>query len=569
MESPSRANLSPLTAEKSLFSRNLGTSEEHPLQRVFLHLRRWLGPRMMLLFTLSLAALLITRRIGKGEFNFNDDETQHAMTGMYFYDVLRDRPLHNPIEYTYEYYARYPALGLIHWPPFFHMSEGVVFCVLRPSVIAARLTVLLFALLGLYFWFRFVAQLHNKWIAFLATTLLALSPIVLLYEKVVMLEIPSLSLCIAATYYWNRYLRTGTVRPLWWFALYACAALLTKQTSIYLVLFCLLSVAITHKWHLLFRRSALIVLATCILVVGPYYALDFAIHRSTVATDVLGPGATSLSSWAHHFTYYWQYLPLQLGWPLLALSVLGIATCLKSRNLETTVMLMWILSCYITFTFIPSKTPRFNIYWVPAFIYFATVPILELRGRASRVIGTAVLVCLLIMMTKSAWNYQRPYVAGYAPVASRISKMTKSGVILFDGALAGNFIFFMRCSDPDRSFVILRKGLYAVQIQKDRGSVEIIKTQEGVRNLIREYGIRFIVVTENAPLEFQAQQILRDVLRTSEFKVVETFGLDTNERLLRGQNLVLYENLDPAPVSARYLRIQMLTLPHDIVVPLK
>jgi len=525
---------------------------------------------MILLLTLTVATLLITVRIGKGEFNFNDDETQHAMTGMYFYDLLKDRPLRHPIEYTYEYYAHYPALGLIHWPPLFHLSEGLVFHLLQPSVIAARLTVLLFALLGLYFWFRFVAELHNEWIAFLATTLLALSPMVLLYEKVVMLEIPSLSLCIAATYYWSRYLRTGTDRLLWWFAMYACAALLTKQTSLYIAMFCFLSIMITRRWRLLFRRSALIVLAACILAVGPYYALDFAIHRGTVAMDILGSRALSTASCARQFIYYWQHLPLQLGWPLLLLSVLGIVISFTSRQLEIRIlMFMWILSCYITFTLIPSKEPRFIIYWVPAFIYFATVPILELKGRLRRLIGMAVVLCLVIVMVGSAWSYQRPYVAGYAPVAKRIAQMTKAGVILFDGDLAGNFIFFMRCADPPRHFVVLRKALYAVQIGRNRGSVEIIKTREDLLNLIREYGIRFIVVTENARVEFQVQQILRDVLHTSQFRQVEKFGIDTNDRLLCGHNLLLYENLDPATASTQYLRIKMLTLPHDIVVPLK
>jgi hypothetical protein len=325
---------------------------------------------------------------------------------------------------------------------------------------------------------------------------------------------------------------------------------------------------VTRKWNLLFRRSILIALAACILVLGPYYAFDFAIHRNTVAMDVMGPTTPSVFSWLGQFAYYWQHLPQQLGWPLLVLSALGIVFALKSWKSETTMlMFLWILSCYITFTFIPSKSPRYNIYWVPAFIYFGTILIVEQRERMRRMLGAGLAVALVTALVVSAWTYQRPYVAGYAPIATRIGQMANGGVILFDGVLPGNFIFFMRGFDPGRHFVILRKALYVSSRSGSR--IEVINTRDGLLELIRNYGIRFIVVMENAPIEVGAQQILRDALHSPQFRLVERSGIDTNERSLRGQNLLLYENLNPAVASARYITVKMLTLPHDIVVPLK
>ena len=159
-------------------------------------------PYIPLLATWLIAILCIVRGMTIGEFDFNIDEPDHAATGLYFHDLLLDHPVTHPVEYTYLYYAHYPSLGLIHWPPFFHFCEGVMFLLFQPSVVTARVTILLFALLGLYFWLRFVSELHGPWIGGLATLFLALAPGVLLYEKVVMLEVPSLALCIAASYFW-------------------------------------------------------------------------------------------------------------------------------------------------------------------------------------------------------------------------------------------------------------------------------------------------------------------------------------------------------------------------------
>ena len=93
-----------------------------------------------------------------GDFGMHDEGT-HVMTGVYFADLLTDLPVSHPVQYTYEFYARYSTLGLIHWPPFFPFVEGLVFRVFGPAVLTARVTVLLFALLGLTFWFLLVRQL--------------------------------------------------------------------------------------------------------------------------------------------------------------------------------------------------------------------------------------------------------------------------------------------------------------------------------------------------------------------------------------------------------------------------
>ena len=523
-------------------------------------------PYVPLLATLLIATLCIVRGITIGEFDFNIDEPDHAATGLYFHDLLLDHPLTHPVEYTYLYYAHYPSLGLIHWPPFFHFCEGIMFLLFKPSVVTARVTVLLFALLGLYFWLRFVSEaLHSPWIGALATLFLALAPGVFLYEKVVMLEVPSLAFCIAASYFWSRYLRMEESKAAYWFGIFAGLSLVTKQNSIYLAPFCLLTIIASGKWRLLLRRPTIIAVAICLFLAGPFYVLAFRLHAGTIGKDVLNASVSEVS----RFTFYFLTLPDQLGWPLLVLSMLGIVTYrLWDKDRNAKFMMFWIVASYLTLTFVGVKAPRYAIYWIPPFIYFAVAPLSALRGWL-RVSASIVMTGLLATTISSSWVYQRPYISGYAASARRITELTKSGFILFDGDLPANFIFFVRRYDPGHRFFVLRKALYTGQIMPQYGSVELLHTERDLNDLITRYGIRFVVVSEKTPLVFSVQATLRKLLSSDQFRFVERFTVDTNQSVWAGDNLLLYENTHPAKPSGNSLTIKMMTLPHDITVPVE
>ncbi len=526
------------------------------------------GARVVLLVvTLLLVAGVLCQGIHFGEFHLNTDEALHAVTGLYFADLLADRHYSHPVQYTYEYYARYPALGLIHWPPLFHFTEGIAFSVFGPSVVTARLTVLLFALLGSYFWFRLVTLLHGEWSGAASTVLLAFLPLLLLYEKAVMLDIPSLALCIAASYFWIRYLEKGEGRLLYWFAVFASLALLTKQHAIYLVVFCLLSVLATDKWRFLVNWTTAKALGFCFLLAGPFYILAFAHHARTIAEDVFVGTAGS----DHPYLYYFAKLPNSMGWPLLILSLLGIATSPWWEKRESLkIMLSWIAACYITITPLGQKEPRYAIYWLPALVYFAVGPWVSLLRRPRlRLVGATVLLLLLANQTVLAWSYRRPYLSGYKAVANWVVRNDCSGVILFDGDLFADFIFYLRVYDPAKQFVVLRKALYAKRIYKEYGSAELLHNEQDLQQLVDDYGIKCVIVETGMPLKFSVQETLRHMVQGPEFKLAETFPLDTNDPEFEGRRVLVYENKAPKPLTATVVHLRMLTLSRDIVVPVE
>ncbi|MGZ4890521.1 MAG: ArnT family glycosyltransferase [Candidatus Angelobacter sp.] len=522
---------------------------------------------MLVLSVLAVSGIVITRGIHTGEFNFNTDETIHASTGLYFADFLRDLPLGHPLEYTFRYYAQYPALGVLHWPPIFHMFEGLAFFLFGSTVVVARATILMFALLGIYFQFRLVEYVENKLAAVIASLLFAFLPLSLLFEKVVMLEIPALSLSIGAIYFWIRYLKEERKADIYRFAFFACAALLTKQTVAFLIPVCVLAAVLTKRVQIFLQKTTWYVAAVCGAVLSPYYLAMSHFHGAALAKSVEASHPVTL---LHRATFYWAALPGQMTWVVLALSMLGIVTYCARKEWEKLAFAMaWILGCYVTLTPIGHQEPRFIIYWLPAWAWLGAVPFTVSLGQSvARTIQTAAAIVLLSAQALWALSYQRPYVGGYGSAARGLVSMAKSGYVLFDGPLPGNFIFFVRASDPSRRIGVLRKALYVTMISKDEGSEELVHGFEGIRNVLAADGVRYIVVAENAPTLFPVQHTLRDLLHSDhQFRLRAVFPVRGCDPMRPDTFLAIYENLQASGAAAPYLHLKMLTTRHDLDVP--
>jgi hypothetical protein len=159
-------------------------------------------------------------------------------------------------------------------------------------------------------------------------------------------------------------------------------------------------------------------------------------------------------------------------------------------------------------------------------------------------------------------------VSGYAGLAHRLLG-EKEGVVLVDLKLPGNLIFFVGGSDPERRFIIDRKALYVVRNVKQYGSMELVHSTEDVQNVMRRNGVKYVAIEQGMPLKFEAaQNALRELLLTKQFKLLGEFPLGTNDPDYAGHRLLLYENLQAVPPSADVYRVKMMTLDHDIEVPM-
>jgi dolichyl-phosphate-mannose-protein mannosyltransferase len=524
-----------------------------------------LGRWLLLLGSIELVCIMACHNIGKGEFDYYIDEAQHAVTGLFVADFLHDLPLRHPVQYAYLYYAQYPAVAILHWPPLFYLFEGMSFLLLGPSVVSARLTVIFFSVVLLYQWFLLVEELQDSYTAAISTAVLGLLPMVLLFEKTVMLEIPSLALCVGAIRHWIRYLDQGRRSSLYYFGLWLSAALLCKQTSVYLLVFCALTLVVTRKWKQIFSRDALAVATLVAVLAGPFLVLMLFMQGKAVANDL---GSHRMSGWERIF-YYAETLPGSFSPVLLVLAALGLLLAWRwNRRGQASLMVCWILAGYLTFSWFGQKEARFAIYWFPPLVYLAVGLLTQFfRVSSLRMTMRGVAAVLVALLAVPAWSQQRPYISGYKDVASLLVNQYHAGIVLFDGPVPGNFVFFMRALDPARHFLILRKVLYADDIRPGENSEQLLHSREDLTDAFRRDGIRFIVVSENLAIRFDSQRILRDQLRGDQFQLLERFPISSNEASWKGEQLLVYENKQWTPPTDKVLRIRMLTLPHDIVVP--
>jgi hypothetical protein len=301
------------------------------------------------------------------------------------------------------------------------------------------------------------------------------------------------------------------------------------------------------------------------VLAGPFLVLMLWMQGKAVAHDL---GSHRMTGW-QQISYYARALPDSFPPALLALAGLGLLVSSRwNRRGQAAWMLCWILAGYLTFSFFGQPEARFAIYWFPPIVYFAVGMLTQFfRLPSIRVAMRSAAALLVVALAIPAWSQQRPFISGYKQAASELVNKYHAGIVLFDGPVPGNFVFFMRALDPGRHFLILRKLLYADDIRPGSASEEFLHSPTELSDALHRDGIRFIVVSDKLGIRYDSQRILREQLRGERFQLLDRIPISSNELRWNGESLLVYENKQWTPPTDKMLRIRMLTLPHDIVVP--
>ena len=521
---------------------------------------------LCIIILLCFAAVMVAHNVTVGELHFNLDETVHALDGQFMANLLRDLPLRHPAEYTFTYYAHYPGLGIVHWPPLFPFAESLIFLFFGSSVVVARLVVLAFALLLVVFWYRLARYVAGSFAAAISSVFLICMPATLLFSKLVMTEVPCMSLCVAASFYWLRYLDEQRMVDACCFALCSSLALLTKQNAIYLPAFCIFTAIGLRRFKLLLSKKAWVAVGIVAGLTAPYYILALIVQWRTFAVDVFEAQKSSSQS----LLMYLHVVPEQTGWLLLMLAGLGasIAVARAEKRRVAVVALAWIIACYVTMTAIGHKEPRYVVYWVPAFALLAAIPFeIAIRQPRLRWAQSAAIILVLALLIPPAWSYQRPYVIGYQQACDEVLLRMRSGVLLVDDPEGWpSTIFYIQPKDPQRQIVVMRKALYVLRWKKEGGYTELVNNPEDAQRIIDTNAIRYVLINEGVDLEFKSELVFREYLRSGRFRVAARIPIISNDPERQNRLLLLYENLSPTIPNNHELRIPMMTISHDIVI---
>lgn len=517
----------------------------------------FLRPTVVLLL---LSAFVISLGITKGEFFYHTDEMSHAMNGVFVRDFLVDLPLQHPLQYAYNYYAKYPAIAFPHWPPLFYGVEGVFFLLFGISPWVSRLVVLGFALLAIYFWYRIVEPLAPRSRAFLSTLILACLPYVLVHERVTMLEIPALAVCLGAIHFWLRFLETESRRDLWALAAFSVAGFLTSQAAIFLVFFVLVDLVVERRFRLLARGDVWLALFVSMAAVLPWYVLTQRTERAlgTIATRVIGHGFAYLTR-SDTYTYYLDRLYQQLGPVVLGFAVIGLVIALLRRTRANRLMLVWLFSGFLCFTLISEKDPRHTMVWIPPLVYLGLLALETLCIRRTWALIASSIAALLFFA--NAARSERPMVTGPKEAAQYVLSQPESDVVYYQGFLNGDFIFYVRKFDPNKSHMVAREKQVVVGHLGGEPR-PVLHTEEEVLHFFQTWGIRYAIIEDRDP--YAGFTPVRELMNSGQFELVRTFPVLTNQPNFPVHQIQIFRYRGELHRTAKTVTIPMQTIRHNI-----
>jgi len=273
------------------------------------------------------------------EFGGHPDEAGHYVTGLFVRDavawagngLVSGFGEHGAVAggkaFAEKYYKHYPKIGLGVWPPFFYLVQAAWTTVAGVShesmmTLMAVLAGVLAALTG-----GFAAkEMDWKW-GVRAAVILGVLPLMQMYSAMVMAEVLSGVLMLAAMLYLGKFLEAEKLRHALWFGLFAALAILTKGTGLALVFAAPLTIALSRKWGALRRPGLWMGVAIIGLVAGPW----------TWKTRALGHGGWIYPSPCWAFTsnalpYYANQLLVATGWLLMAAALIGLISLFKKPS---------------------------------------------------------------------------------------------------------------------------------------------------------------------------------------------------------------------------------------------
>jgi hypothetical protein len=546
---PTQSNTT-LSVKPNLVQNCASYSRSSPWLRAISKLVR---PPAIILIVLG---LLLSRGITQGEPFFSNDETRHVMNGVFIRDLLVDRPNH-PFQYTYEYYAKYPAIAIPHWPPFFTIVEAFFFLVFGISVWASRLAILSFALLGSYYWYQIAERHGPRSRALLSAFIFCLLPPVMIFESVTMLEIPQVALCLGAIYYWLRWVEDERARDLCALAGFATAAMLTYPASIFLALFLGLDFLLERRFRLLRNWRVWVALVASLAIVSAWYLFSF--HTVTHGyQQATGHGFQHLLR-TRSDSYYLRTLPGQLGPVLLVLACIGIGWAVRREARRYRFLLLWVASAYLCFTLIAEKAPRHIMIWLPPLVYFSLLGVEVLLPRrrwfwlAYATLGLYFLVGALL--------FHRPQLTGMEPVAQFVLAQPESDVLYYQGRLDGDFVFRVRQLDPQKRHLIARdKQVEVSNISYSRR--QVLQTPDQILNFFQTWGVRYAVIENVDP--YPELELVRRVLQSDQFELIRAFPIQAKGDFEEVTMVSVYRYRGELHRSTQPVEIPMMTIYQDI-----
>ena len=478
---------------------------------------------------------------------FQGDSPRHAATGLFMAELLREWP-RDPVAFALAYYARYPVIVPLLYPPVFHLLEGLLYLVLPPTPWVGKGLVLAFAgLAGLY-----ALAWGRRWISPMAGwsgALAVLAPGAALYANAVMLNLPATALGLGALYHLRRWLESGRAPQFACFVGCVVLAVLTHYVAV-LVLPVALACALVLR-----RPSSLVPLAVLTLALPAGIVLLSGSLSANLLRNLPSPG---LWLQAAPWVFYAEALVGLAGGGLLACALAGLLAAAlggPAYRKEAALITAGLAAHFVVLVLLPAQDERYALLMLPLLALAAVLGPLVLAGRLSGPAWAPLAASLVVgvLVVQGALSVRLTALDGFEQLSAYLRRHGPDDAVLYAGRHEGLAAFHLLADDPgfQRRMVLAQRLLYRLERGQgfERRQESLAATPEAVVEKIeKECGCQWVAV-EVRPQEqdsLAGGRELRQALQGASFEHVASFAV----RAPLVPRIDLYRVVHPGPPAA-------------------
>jgi hypothetical protein len=491
------------------------------------------------------------------------DEAAHFLNGLVLRDYVYSGFSTDPLSFAREYYAHYPKIAPLMWPPLFHGLLGIWLLPGWPAQPAAIALLGMFTAWTAWRLYTIVSTFASIPVALGAVGFFVVTPAVIHLSGSVMVDIVVAAFTLEATYWLCRYFARYARRDAVMFGLMAACSCLAKGNGVAIVLAPFVLILMTRKYRALMRPGLYLAAAVVVVVAVPLLAMSAAMDASI---GDFGPITARLV--LERVRLYAGTLTAQIGLPALAFAALGTASAfivrrhtsstaaLYARGLAALVVSGWLFHLLNPHTV---STPRY--------ITLTFAPLYGLAGlgvmttcRPVRTAGWRWAAQLVVFVALAASHIvERPVLAapaplGYRSVVAQLSERGLAGVrvlVVSDELGEGAFVaeLAVRNARP-RPMAIRGSKLLVSEDWMGRNQTSRFNDTAGLLAELEAMHVAFIILDASAEAQHLAYWPLAHDLVTNHPDGVEPVRLEPvagtrgPERLLAMYHL---KNRAPGP----------------------
>lgn len=515
---------------------------------------------LMLAVAIALGVAMYLTAPRHGEFWWSD-APRHALNGLFVKDLLRDLPLDRLQDYAVDYYLQYPALTILFYPPMLYAVLAAFYAALGDTQMVAQFCVSAFhAALVLGAWLLFRRWLDFWW-AGAAAVALAAAPVLALWGRQIMLEIPTLAFALWSLVFLLRHVETGRIWNLALALALLLAAIYTKISICFLGAVFFIVLVRAFGLRELLRSRYLLLAAAFLVLLAPLVVLTMKFGQANIQS-VTGIQDRSVERWSiEGWLWYLQQLPEQMGWAVPMFAAMGLLAApflgRRGDGPDWTVLLVWFVVGYAFFSLIDLKEARHSIMILPPVAVAAAFLAQELT-RSFGAVSLAPLVALGYA-AYTLYMHPVPRLEGYREAARRAAAIAPRGdIVLFSGYRDGAFIYNMRTATgrPDLTTLRADKLLLEISVRRELGVKQESYSEEEIAELIDRHGVHTVVAQTDFWTDLEQMARLQSVLRSAHFEEIARIPIRANIDV-KDKELVVYRNLGPVAEGERRLSIKL------------